>query len=130
MPTAVLLAEAGTELRLRVARLMVDGVVERAGRGPFTSCVPDYDRDEASRRSTRPRPSRRGVVRVPPEWVDVSEDEFQRKWRTMTADSHPGRGMRDRAGRVLPGDGEIVANPIGTIPMIAGRLARACSSRT
>ena len=28
------------------------------------------------------------------------------------------------------GDGEIMANPIGTIPAIGGRLARECSSPT
>ncbi|HEY3810663.1 MAG TPA: CoA-transferase, partial [Acidimicrobiales bacterium] len=47
VPTPELLVEAGTELRLRVARLMVDGVVERAGGARFTSCVPDYERDES-----------------------------------------------------------------------------------
>jgi glutaconate CoA-transferase, subunit A len=46
VPTADLAAEAGTELRLRVARMMVDGVVERRGGALFTSCVPDYERDE------------------------------------------------------------------------------------
>ncbi|HUE59485.1 MAG TPA: CoA-transferase, partial [Acidimicrobiales bacterium] len=46
VPTAELASEAGTELRLRIARMMVDGVVERAGGALFTSCVPDYERDE------------------------------------------------------------------------------------
>jgi glutaconate CoA-transferase subunit A len=46
VPTASLVEEAGTELRLRVARMMVDGVVESPGGAWFTSCVPDYDRDE------------------------------------------------------------------------------------
>lgn len=46
VPTRELLAEAGTELRLRVSRAMVDGVVERPGGARFTSCVPDYERDE------------------------------------------------------------------------------------
>lgn len=32
--------------RLLVSRLMVDGVVETPGGAHFTSCVPDYDRDE------------------------------------------------------------------------------------
>lgn len=51
VPTSELLKEAGTELRLRVARMMVDGVVERAGGARFTSCVPDYERDEDMQRS-------------------------------------------------------------------------------
>ena len=46
VPTPVLAEEAGTELRLRVARMMVDGVVEAPGGAWFTSCVPDYERDE------------------------------------------------------------------------------------
>lgn len=46
VPTASLVEEAGTELRLRVARMMVDGVVESPGGAWFTSCVPDYERDE------------------------------------------------------------------------------------
>jgi glutaconate CoA-transferase subunit A len=46
VPTEQLAAEAGTELRLRIARMMVDGVVESPGGAWFTSCVPDYDRDE------------------------------------------------------------------------------------
>lgn len=47
VPTAALVEEAGTELRLRIARMMVDGVVESPGGAWFTSCVPDYERDEA-----------------------------------------------------------------------------------
>jgi glutaconate CoA-transferase subunit A len=45
--TVDLAREAGTELRLKVNRMMVDGVVERPGAAHFTSCVPDYERDEA-----------------------------------------------------------------------------------
>ena len=32
---------------LRISRMWVDGVVETPGGARFTSCVPDYDRDEA-----------------------------------------------------------------------------------
>jgi glutaconate CoA-transferase subunit A len=46
VPTADLVREAGTELRLRIPRLMVDGVVERRRGAWFTSCDPDYQRDE------------------------------------------------------------------------------------
>jgi glutaconate CoA-transferase subunit A len=48
--TEDLVKEAGTELRLRISRLMVDGVVEAPGGAAFTSCVPDYDRDEAAQK--------------------------------------------------------------------------------
>lgn len=50
VPTEALAKEAGTELRLRVARMMVDGVVEAPGGAWFTSCVPDYERDEELQR--------------------------------------------------------------------------------
>ena len=35
---------------LRISRWMVHGVVEAPGGAHFTSCVPDYDRDEAFQR--------------------------------------------------------------------------------
>jgi glutaconate CoA-transferase subunit A len=41
---------AGTELRLRVGRMMVDGIVEAPGGAAFTSCVPEYERDEAAQK--------------------------------------------------------------------------------
>ncbi len=47
VPTEELAKVAGTELRLRVGRMMVDGVVEAPGGAAFTSCVPEYERDEA-----------------------------------------------------------------------------------
>ncbi|MGH9139141.1 MAG: CoA transferase subunit A [Acidimicrobiales bacterium] len=48
--TDQLLDAAGTEQRLRVNRMMVSGVVEAPGGARFTSCVPDYDRDEELQR--------------------------------------------------------------------------------
>jgi glutaconate CoA-transferase subunit A len=80
VPTSELLAEAGTELRLRVARLMVDGVVERAGGALFTSCVPDYERDERLQReyaTAAQSPEAWAAFRE--EWIDIDEAEFQRK---------------------------------------------------
>jgi glutaconate CoA-transferase subunit A len=40
-------AELGELTRLRIPRWMVAGVVEAPGGAHFTSCVPDYERDEA-----------------------------------------------------------------------------------
>jgi glutaconate CoA-transferase subunit A len=40
-------AELGDLTRLRIARWMVTGVVEAPGGAHFTSCDPDYERDEA-----------------------------------------------------------------------------------
>jgi glutaconate CoA-transferase subunit A len=49
VPTADLLAE-GSLHTLKVSRMMVDGVVEAPGGAAFTSCEPDYGRDEALQR--------------------------------------------------------------------------------
>ncbi len=94
----------------------------------FTSCDPDYGRDEefqreyAAERRVDPEPG--------PEfraaWIDVDRGRIpsgSARRRPMTR--HPRRDLRRRGRRVFRGDGEILANPIGTIPMIGGRLARA-----
>ena len=49
VPTGRLLDE-GTFHTLRVNRLMVDGVVEAPNGAHFTSCAPDYERDESFQR--------------------------------------------------------------------------------
>jgi glutaconate CoA-transferase subunit A len=78
--TAHLAFEAGTELRLRIARMMVDGVVERPGGARFTSCVPDYDRDEALQKEyAASARTAEAWVEFRREWLDVTEEEFQRK---------------------------------------------------
>jgi glutaconate CoA-transferase subunit A len=80
VPTPELLAEAGTELRLRVARMMVDGVVERPGGARFTSCVPDYERDESFQKEyVAAAKSAEAWTTFRREWIDVPEEEFQRK---------------------------------------------------
>lgn len=69
---------AGTEQRLRVNRTMVDGVVERPGAAHFTSCVPEYDRDEVFQQqyaAAARTPEAWASFRA--EWVDVSEDQYQ-----------------------------------------------------
>ncbi len=76
--TGELLEAAGTEQRLRINRTMVVGVVERAGAAHFTSCVPEYGRDELFQQRYA------AAARTPEDWasfraafVDVSEDEYQ-----------------------------------------------------
>ena len=49
MSTAELVAAAPPQALL-LNRMMVDGVVEAPGGAAFTSCVPDYERDEAMQR--------------------------------------------------------------------------------
>jgi glutaconate CoA-transferase subunit A len=45
------LVEAAPPQALLLNRMMVDAVVEAPGGAGFTSCVPDYDRDEAAQRA-------------------------------------------------------------------------------
>jgi glutaconate CoA-transferase, subunit A len=45
------LRDEGSVQTLRVNRAMVHGVVEAPGGARFTSCVPDYDRDEETQRA-------------------------------------------------------------------------------
>ncbi|MBU4616773.1 CoA transferase subunit A [Rhodococcus sp. GG48] len=49
VPTAELTAQAHPST-IRIPRLLVSGVVAAPGGAHFTSCVPDYDRDEAFQR--------------------------------------------------------------------------------
>jgi acyl CoA:acetate/3-ketoacid CoA transferase alpha subunit len=80
VPTAELAAEAGSELRLRVARLMVDGVVERAGAARFTSCVPDYERDEGLQKEYADAArSPEAWEAFKQAWIDLPEEDFQTK---------------------------------------------------
>ena len=78
--TEELAAEAGTELRLRVSRAMVDGVVERPGGAHFTSCVPDYGRDEEFQREYAAAASgQEEWASFRASWVDLAEDDYQER---------------------------------------------------
>jgi glutaconate CoA-transferase subunit A len=80
VPTSELRAVAGTEQRLRVARMMVDGVVERPGGAHFTECVPDYRRDELFQKEyAASAESPEAFASFRAEWIDLSEDEYQRR---------------------------------------------------
>ncbi|HEV2361270.1 MAG TPA: CoA-transferase [Acidimicrobiales bacterium] len=79
VPTEDLAAAAGTELRMRVNRSMVDAVVVRPGAAHFTSCVPDYDRDEAFQKeyaASAKSPEAWQEFRT--RWIDMPEDDYQR----------------------------------------------------
>jgi glutaconate CoA-transferase, subunit A len=82
VPTRELAAEAGTEMRLRISRSSVDGVVERAGGAHFTSCEPDYERDEAFQKTYAE------AARSPEAWSQFEadflgrpEEEYQERVR-------------------------------------------------
>jgi glutaconate CoA-transferase subunit A len=83
VPTEDLLKE-GSVHTLRINRSMVDGVIEAAGGAHFTSCAPDYGRDEAFQRAYAT------AAADPDSWATFSarylevesEDEYQRAVRT------------------------------------------------
>jgi glutaconate CoA-transferase subunit A len=61
VPTEQLAKEAPPQALL-LNRMMVDGVVEAPGGAGFTSCVPDYGRDEAAQRAYASAPDPRAAV--------------------------------------------------------------------
>ena len=76
------LLKEGTFHTLRINRMMVDGVVETPGGAHFTSCVPDYDRDEAFQREYA------DAAKDPAAWasfarryLECAEDEYQARVR-------------------------------------------------
>jgi glutaconate CoA-transferase subunit A len=82
--TADLAKEAALP-QLRISRMMVDGVVEAPGGAHFTLCDPDYPRDEAVQRAyVASARSTEAWAAFRAEWIDVSEDEYQRKVREAT----------------------------------------------
>lgn len=71
--------------RLVVSRLHVAGVVEAPGGAHFTSCVPDYGRDEAFQRSyaaSAKSPEAWEAFRAA--WLDLSEADYQARRAAAT----------------------------------------------
>ena len=76
-------AKEGSVHTQRISRMMVDGVVEAPGGAHFTSCEPDYDRDEAFQReyaATAKSPEAWAEFKAA--WLDLGEDEYQAKRRS------------------------------------------------
>jgi len=76
------LAKEGPPQSLLISRLMVDGVIEAPNGAHFTSCAPDYERDEtfqkayaASAKSSEAWASFREA------WLELSEADYQAKLR-------------------------------------------------
>jgi glutaconate CoA-transferase, subunit A len=66
--------------RLLISRLQITGVVEAAGGAHFTSCVPDYDRDEAFQKSyAAAAKSPEAWADFKSAWLDLTEAEYQDK---------------------------------------------------
>ena len=66
--------------RLLISRLHVTGVVEATGGAHFTSCVPDYERDEAFQKSyAASAKSPEAWAEFKAAWLDLSEADYQAK---------------------------------------------------
>src|SRR5688572_16900335 len=72
------LLDEGPVQSLRINRSMVHGVVEAPGGAHFTSCVPDYDRDESFQREYAATAKNEDAWAAFKErYLDVSENEYQ-----------------------------------------------------
>ena len=73
------LLNEGPAQALRINRLMVAGVVETPGGAHFTSCLPDYDRDEAFQKEyAASAKSDDAWDAFRSRYIDVGEDAYQR----------------------------------------------------
>jgi glutaconate CoA-transferase, subunit A len=92
VPTATL-AGSGPPQSLLVNRAMVRGVVEAPGGAHFTSCVPDYGRDEAFQaRYAAAAADPEGWQLFRAEFLDGDEDDYQAAVRRFT-ESQPRTGQ-------------------------------------
>jgi glutaconate CoA-transferase subunit A len=72
-------AKEGSLHTLRISRIYVDGVVETPRGAHFTSCVPDYDRDEEFQNSyAKAAASDDTWAEFRATYIDVPESEYQR----------------------------------------------------
>ncbi len=72
-------AKEGSFHTLRISRIWVDGVVEAPRGAHFTSCVPDYDRDERFQDDyAKAATSDESWAEFRAKYIDVSEDEYQK----------------------------------------------------
>jgi glutaconate CoA-transferase subunit A len=70
----------GSHHTQRISRLFTDGVVETPNGAHFTSCVPDYERDEAFQKEyAASAASPEAWQQWRADWVDISETDYQRK---------------------------------------------------
>jgi glutaconate CoA-transferase subunit A len=77
--TGDMLSSGASVHTLRVPRLLVHGVVEAPGGAHFTSCVPDYERDEAFQRTYAQAAGAGGDewAAFSARYLEVSEAEYQ-----------------------------------------------------
>jgi glutaconate CoA-transferase subunit A len=74
------LGRAGSHHTQRISRLWTDGVAETPNGAHFTSCVPDYERDEAFQKEyAASAASAQAWEQWRADWIDISEADYQRK---------------------------------------------------
>jgi glutaconate CoA-transferase subunit A len=79
------LLREGPVQSIRINRLMVDAVVETPRGAHFTSCLPDYDRDETFQREyAASAKSDEAWEAFRARYVDVGEDDYQRAIASAT----------------------------------------------
>ena len=113
----------GPPQTLLLNRAMVHGVAETPNGAHFTSCVPDYGRDEAFQARYA------AAAADPGEWekfraayLDGDEASYQK----IHSVSEPTRAevCVVACAEAWRGDGAILASPMGLIPSLGARLAR------
>jgi glutaconate CoA-transferase subunit A len=74
------LASLGSHHTQRISRLWTDGVAETPNGAHFTSCVPDYERDEAFQKEyAASAASAEAWTQWRADWIDLTEADYQRK---------------------------------------------------
>ena len=76
------LAKEGPPQSLLISRLLVDGVIEAPNGAHFTSCDPDYPRDEAFQKqyaASAKSPEAWAAFRA--DWLDLDEAGYQARLR-------------------------------------------------
>ena len=97
VPTADLLA-SGPPQSLLINRAMVAGVVETPNGAHFTSCVPDYGRDEAFQALyARSAASQDGWAAFAAEFLAGDESATRRRWQVRRAARADASRARRRA---------------------------------
>ena len=77
------LLKEGSHHTLRISRLWTDGVVETPNGAHFTSCVPDYERDEAFQKGyAASGKSPEAWAEWKTAWLDLDEEGYQQKVAT------------------------------------------------
>lgn len=76
------LAREGPPQSLLISRLLVDGVIEAPNGAHFTSCAPDYERDEAFQKAyAASAKSPEAWASFREAWLELSEADYQAKLR-------------------------------------------------